>query len=158
MRRAMAASAAVILIGALVASAPAQARNPRAAGPDNVNTNPLTKAVTVAGILSHERAFQQIANQNDGTRASGTPGYDASADYVARQLRRAGYDVRRQTFTFPFFRELVAGHADSADAGGAGARDRHFRVLRQWRRHRPRRADERSGHPGNPGAQQHLRL
>ena len=106
MRRAMAASAAVILIGALVASAPAQARNPRAAGPDNVNTNPLTKAVTVAGILSHERAFQQIANQNDGTRASGTPGYDASADYVARQLRRAGYDVRRQTFTFPFFREL----------------------------------------------------
>jgi Zn-dependent M28 family amino/carboxypeptidase len=74
---------------------------------DQVNTEKLRKAVTVAGILQHERAFQRIANNNDGTRASGTPGYDASADYVVRKLRKAGYKVKRQTFTFPFFRELA---------------------------------------------------
>ena len=50
-----------------------------------------------------------IANINGGTRASGTPGYDASAQYVARMLRRAGYSVRLQEFTFPFFRDLAPG-------------------------------------------------
>src|SRR5688500_154170 len=57
---------------------------------DQVNTEKLRKAITVAGILQHERAFQRIANNNDGTRASGTPGYDASADYVVQKLRKAG--------------------------------------------------------------------
>jgi len=74
---------------------------------DDVNTSKLRKAVTVSGILQHERAFQRIANNNDGTRASGTPGFDASADYVVKKLRKAGYKVTRQTFTFPFFDELA---------------------------------------------------
>ncbi len=52
---------------------------------DDVNTKKLRDAVTVNGILQHERAFQRIANQNGGTRVSGTPGYDASAEYVAEQ-------------------------------------------------------------------------
>ena len=75
---------------------------------DDVNTSKLRKAVTVSGILQHERALQRIANNNDGTRASGTPGFDASADYVVKKLRKAGYKVKRQTFTFPFFRDLEA--------------------------------------------------
>jgi Zn-dependent M28 family amino/carboxypeptidase len=74
---------------------------------DDVNTQKLRDAVTVAGILQHERAFQKIANDNDGTRASGLPGFDASADYVVRKLRQAGYKVKRQTFTFPFFRDVA---------------------------------------------------
>lgn len=41
--------------------------------------------MTVNGILQHERQFQSIANTNGGTRASGTPGFDASA-HVARML------------------------------------------------------------------------
>jgi Zn-dependent M28 family amino/carboxypeptidase len=73
---------------------------------DEVNTKKLRDAVTVAGILGHERALQRIANNNGGTRASGTPGYAASAAYVKRTLRNAGYNVREQTFTFPFYREL----------------------------------------------------
>jgi Zn-dependent M28 family amino/carboxypeptidase len=73
---------------------------------DEVNTKKLRDAVTVNGILQHERALQTIANNNGGTRASGTPGYDASAQYVARKLRQAGYSVKLQEFTFPFFREL----------------------------------------------------
>jgi Zn-dependent M28 family amino/carboxypeptidase len=74
---------------------------------DHVNTSKLRKAVTVSGILQHERALQRIANNNDGTRASGTPGYAASANYVVKKLRKAGYKVKRQTFTFPFFQELA---------------------------------------------------
>lgn len=81
---------------------------PPASAVDEVNTKRLRDAVTVNGILAHERALQRIANDNDGTRASGTPGYEASLTYVAGQLRRAGYHVRRQAFTFPFYRELAA--------------------------------------------------
>ena len=51
---------------------------------DDVNSQQLRKRVDVGGIMSHERVFQRIANQNGGTRASGTPGYDASAE-VRRQ-------------------------------------------------------------------------
>jgi Zn-dependent M28 family amino/carboxypeptidase len=97
MRRLM--IAAVALLTALLMATPAQAV-------DEVNTQRLRNAVTVAGILGHERVFQRIANQNGGTRASGTPGYDASADYVAGRLRAAGYTVTEQEFIFPFYQEL----------------------------------------------------
>ena len=46
------------------------------------------------GAFRHLQAFQEIAAANGGTRASGTPGYDRSADYVAEKLRAAGYVVR----------------------------------------------------------------
>ena len=74
---------------------------------DDIDSSRLRKAVTVGGIMAHERVFQRIANQNGGTRASGTPGYDASAAYVEETLTEAGYEVTEQTFTFPFFRELA---------------------------------------------------
>ncbi len=74
---------------------------------DDIDSTKLRQAVTVGGILAHERVFQRIANQNDGTRASGTPGFDASAAYVKDTLKKAGYKVTEQTFTFPFFRELA---------------------------------------------------
>lgn len=77
-----------------------------AAAVDQVDTQRLREAVTVSGILGHERVFQRIANENDGTRASGTPGYKASADYVRQTLRQAGYQVRLQKFDFNFFQEL----------------------------------------------------
>ena len=73
---------------------------------DEVYTQRLENGVTVGGILGHERVLQRIANQNDGTRASGTTGYTASANYVKNTLRRAGYTVSQQRFSFPFFREL----------------------------------------------------
>jgi Zn-dependent M28 family amino/carboxypeptidase len=74
---------------------------------DEVNTKKLRDGVTVNGILQHERAFQAIANANGGTRASGTPGYEASLQYVKGRLQKAGYRVKEQEFTFPFFRELA---------------------------------------------------
>lgn len=75
-------------------------------GIDEVNSKKLRDAVTVNGILQHERAFQGIANANGGTRASGTPGYDASVAYVKQRLQKAGYKVTEQSFDFAFFREL----------------------------------------------------
>jgi Zn-dependent M28 family amino/carboxypeptidase len=68
----------------------------------------LRKSVEPAGILVHERRLQRIANAGAdpdgvGTRVSGTPGYDASADYVAGKLEAAGYNVTRQEFDFPYF-------------------------------------------------------
>jgi aminopeptidase S len=58
----------------------------------------LRQDVSVEGIMAHVRRFQEIANANGGTRYVGTPGYAASADYVANQLRAAGYNVTIQSF------------------------------------------------------------
>ncbi|CAN5621170.1 aminopeptidase PaaP [soil metagenome] len=61
----------------------------------------LQEAVTPGGILEHERRFAEIAAANNGNRAAGTSGYDASADYVAEKLRAAGYEVSVQRFDLP---------------------------------------------------------
>jgi Zn-dependent M28 family amino/carboxypeptidase len=74
---------------------------------DNNTYDKLLECVTVDGAMRHLEAFQAIADANDDTRASGTSGYDASADYVADQLTSAGYDVEVQDFQFPFFEELA---------------------------------------------------
>jgi Zn-dependent M28 family amino/carboxypeptidase len=76
------------------------------AAPSATDTSALRNAVTVNGIMKHEKALQQIANANGGTRASGTPGFDASRDYVVGKLKAAGYDVKVQPFNFDFFTEL----------------------------------------------------
>jgi Zn-dependent M28 family amino/carboxypeptidase len=80
---------------------------PPAAALDEVDTKPLRDAVTVNGILRHERALQFIANASGATRVAGTPGHEASADYVKRQLDQAGYTTSEQSFEFPFFQETA---------------------------------------------------
>ena len=65
----------------LAVVAPASADN-------GTDTSALREAVTVDGILAHEQAFQAIADANGGTRAAGTPGYEASGDYVEDLLAR----------------------------------------------------------------------
>jgi Zn-dependent M28 family amino/carboxypeptidase len=102
---------ALALLAALLAVGAALAAPGDAADPTLSASAKLRKAVEPASILVHERRFQRIADANPnaqgvGTRASGTPGYKASADYVAGKLKRAGYEVSRQTFEFPFFEEL----------------------------------------------------
>ena len=93
-----------LVLGALAASLCLPST---AFGLDEVNSKKLRDAVTVNGILQHERALQAVANANGGTRASGTPGYEASLQYVKQRLVKAGYRVKEQEFTFPFFRELA---------------------------------------------------
>jgi Zn-dependent M28 family amino/carboxypeptidase len=69
------------------------------------NSETLRKAVTVEGIMQHEEEFQAIADRNNDTRASGTPGYDESVDYVEKKLRDAGYSVEVQQFDYELFTE-----------------------------------------------------
>ena len=77
------------------------------AAPNNNTSRKLLDAVSVEGVMRHERALQDIATANGDTRASGTPGYDASAQYVFDQLAAAGYAPAFQEFEFPFFRLLA---------------------------------------------------
>jgi Zn-dependent M28 family amino/carboxypeptidase len=65
----------------------------------------LRAAVSSEGMLNHLRAFQEIADQNGGNRASGFPGYGASVQYVITQLRAAGYSPSTQVFEFVVFSE-----------------------------------------------------
>jgi Zn-dependent M28 family amino/carboxypeptidase len=69
------------------------------------DSSALRDAVTVAAIRAHQQALQEIADANGGARASGSPGYDASARYVEQKLRDAGYQVAVQAFQFPFYQE-----------------------------------------------------
>ncbi len=104
----VAAIAASTLLGTTALAGPAQA------SPNNNTVAKLTKAVTVKGVLKHLDKFQDIANANNGTRASGTPGYDASADYVVGLLKKAGYQVSRQQFDFAFYEEFGSSFAQVA--------------------------------------------
>lgn len=51
----------------------------------------LAECVTLEGVRAHQTALQAVAAAHGGTRASGTPGHDASVAYVVDTLRRAGY-------------------------------------------------------------------
>ena len=62
----------------------------------------LLECVTVDGVREHQAAFQAIADANDGTRAAGTTGYDASVDYVVEMLEAAGWNVELDEFDFIF--------------------------------------------------------
>src|SRR5690349_9318266 len=99
------ALAAAATLG-LAATGPAAADPPTPAQAGAAAAKKLTSAVSVSGVLGHLRQFQRIADANNNTRASGTPGFDRSADYVAKKLQHAGYKVTRQSFQFPYFQEL----------------------------------------------------
>jgi Zn-dependent M28 family amino/carboxypeptidase len=58
----------------------------------------LQKQVTADAMMAHLTKLQEIADANKGNRALGTPGYDASVDYVANTLRDNGFDVQTPEF------------------------------------------------------------
>jgi Zn-dependent M28 family amino/carboxypeptidase len=80
--------------------------DPRCVDKTNDSIENLLECVTLEGVLEHEEALQEIADDNNGTRASGTSGYDESVDYVEARLRDAGYHVSRQEFDFFKFTDL----------------------------------------------------
>lgn len=88
----MAVLSVLLVLGTAAASARAPDGSARVSAP----------VVTSAGLREHLSAFQSIATRNGGNRFAGTAGYDASARYVATRMRKAGYRVRLQEFTFPF--------------------------------------------------------
>jgi Zn-dependent M28 family amino/carboxypeptidase len=84
----------------------AEAASAKCENRTNDSIRKLLECVTVEGVLEHQRALQAIADANGGTRASATPGYDASIDYVEDRLSDAGYVVSRQAFQFNKFTEI----------------------------------------------------
>ena len=72
----------------------------------NDNFKKLLECVTVDGVREHQAALQEIANDNGGTRVSGTAGYDESVDYAVDVLDARGYDVTVQEFGFVRFEIL----------------------------------------------------
>ena len=63
----------------------------------------LRNRVTTDAMMAHLSKLQDIANANNGTRAVGTPGYEASIDYVVNTLRGKGFDVQTPEFSARVF-------------------------------------------------------
>lgn len=104
----------IVFATALVAAgttAPSAEGAPSPAGCANrVNDTPgkLLPCIRTGDLWRHMLAFQAIADAHPGpdghpSRNSGEPGYQASVDYVAAQMRQAGYDVTIQTYKFFYF-------------------------------------------------------
>ncbi len=80
----------------------------------------LRGRVSTDAMMAHLSKLQDIANAHNGTRAVGTPGYDASVDYVVDTLRHSGFEVQTPQFEARVF------HADpgSVSVGGKTAEAR----------------------------------
>lgn len=88
-------ASALIVIG-LVAGCSSPRPAPPASAPDLARG--LAQQVTADRLVTHLRTLQNVANANRGNRADGTPGYDASVDYVAKTLRDRGFNVSTPQF------------------------------------------------------------
>lgn len=92
------------MFAATFAFAPAAMAGPASCDSRVNNTHSkLLECVTLEGVREHQAAFQAIADANNGIRTSGTPGFDASKDYVVAQLTGYGYNVTVQPFQFQTF-------------------------------------------------------
>ena len=107
---------ALLAISVVFASAACATRGAPTAPPSSTAGAPvgplarqLTGDVTDAGVLTHLQALQKIADQNDGNRAAGTPGYDASVQYVVDVLRGAGFDASTPTYEVSEDDDVAAG-------------------------------------------------
>ena len=117
------AAAVLLLLGAAAAGCarPAESARPVVENPvvENRAANEfatrLRDSVTAGAMTGHLRKLQDIADAHGGTRAIGTPGYDASVDYVAESLRAKGVEVQTPEFATRVFK-----HGDpSLTVGGA---------------------------------------
>jgi Zn-dependent M28 family amino/carboxypeptidase len=76
-----------------------------------------TSEIRASGLRAHLSALQGIADENDGNRAAGTPGDEASVEYVAERLREAGWRVSLQSVSFPYFDERSPPRLDDLAEG-----------------------------------------
>ncbi len=86
-----AVAALLLATGGCASSDTAKTMNPRSS-PDFAAA--LRGRVSTDAMMAHLTKLQDIANANNNTRAVGTPGYDASVDYVSAKLRDKGFDVQ----------------------------------------------------------------
>ena len=109
------AAAAAVAVLVLLAVAPLASAAPP------TDTSALREAVTVDGITEHQAALEAIANANifEGvpTRATGTPGHEASVDYVVDKMDGRRLQRPTQQFEADIFFEQARGgvRADLAE-------------------------------------------
>jgi Zn-dependent M28 family amino/carboxypeptidase len=97
----VAAIALVLAIGLISGLALAgKGKGGKDSKPKGSDSEVLRTAVKNKGLFTHLKAFQKIANENGGNRASNTPGYTASADYVEQKLTKYGWKVKRVPFEY----------------------------------------------------------
>ena len=92
--RTTAALVAVGLLAGCSSSAPPAPPPP----PPPALADELPAKVTADAMVGPLRALQDIATANGGSRATGTRGFDASVDYVAKALRDKGFNVETPEF------------------------------------------------------------
>jgi Zn-dependent M28 family amino/carboxypeptidase len=109
--------------------AAAKAQSPVAAHDGLAASAALRAAVTPDNILRHLAALQAIADENGGTRAAGTAEHEASVDYVAEQLREAGYQVSFDSVELPVVQEAQPPRLMVLTETGPNLRDVQPRTL-----------------------------
>jgi Peptidase family M28/PA domain len=89
----------------------------------------LLECIQQSSLWSHLAHFQKIANEHKGSdghgyRDTGTPGYKASVDYVAKLMRQAGYHVTIQQYQY-----------DASEVSGVpqfGTPDQSYALTHDW--------------------------
>jgi Zn-dependent M28 family amino/carboxypeptidase len=109
-----AVAALLLASGGCASSDTANSMTPRS-GPDFAAA--LRGRVSTDAMMAHLTKLQDIANANGNTRAVGTPGYDASVDYVVGKLRDKGFDVQTMQFD---------AHVFHAEPGSVTVADKKF--------------------------------
>src|SRR3954449_12609780 len=120
---------------AAVLCLPATAHAQSNAGCDHrVNDTPrkLVPCITTGDLWTHMEALQAIADANPGadghpSRNSGEPGYKASVDYVANAMRKAGYDVTIQPYTFTY-----SSYVGTPSLREVSPTARNFTLISEW--------------------------
>ena len=77
------------------------------AKPPDVNSSKLREAVTVEGIVDHQRALQDIANMNGGTRYTRRRATTRRSRTCATRCRTAGWNVSISQFNMPDWKETA---------------------------------------------------
>lgn len=121
--RALALVAGIIAAAALGGCGPAPRASsatppavPGASGPNGTgapgdSANPaslgaaLAAAISTDDVVNDLTRLDAIATANGGNRAAGSPGFDASASFVADELRSAGYGVTLDPVAMTVFRQ-----------------------------------------------------
>ena len=93
----------VIALVVLTRGDDAQTRRPATAAQGPLSG--IAERIGPAGLGEHLGALQRIADQHGGNRAAGSAGERATAEYVARRLRAAGYRVTVEEVSVPGFRQ-----------------------------------------------------
>jgi Zn-dependent M28 family amino/carboxypeptidase len=98
---AVAAVVAFVAVGCVHGSTQSQPASSNPAAAEFANA--LRNKVSTDAMMVHLSKLQDIANANNGTRVVGTPGYEASVDYVVNTLRNSGFDVQTPEFSARVF-------------------------------------------------------